>query len=326
MARSTAASTPFTIVMGGDSYLNEQTVRDLRDRAQRHDPAAELIELEAGESDRYAFDEAVSPSLLSDSAIVLVRNLQNADDRLGDAMVNYCRGANAGEPSAGVVIAQHEGGVKAKRLIDQLVKAGAQQKKIPDLKRPEARINFVMQRFEREGRRVDPVAAQQLVSVLGDKTGELAAMCSQLCFDFEDDPIGLDKVNQYLTANPQVTGFAVADDAVEGRTAEAIMSMRAALQQGIDPIALIGALAMKLRTIAKASAVRSGKISRAETKTNPWVLNNAMRQLSGWTSPGLGTCIRMLAWADEQSKSSGGDPVYALERSIETISSKGRSL
>jgi DNA polymerase-3 subunit delta len=51
-----------------------------------------------------------------------------------------------------------------------------------------------------------------------------------------------------------------------------------------------------------------------------------MRQLSGWTSPGLGTCIRMLAWADEQSKSSGGDPVYALERSIETISSKGRSL
>ena len=326
MAKSTAASTPFTIVMGGDSYLNEQTVRDLRDRAQRHDPAAELIELEAGESDQYAFDEAVSPSLLSDSAIVLVRNLQNADDRLGDAMVNYCRGANAGEPSAGVVIAQHEGGVKAKRLIDQLVKAGAQQKKIPDLKRPEARINFVMQRFEREGRRVDPVAAQQLVSVLGDKTGELAAMCSQLCFDFQDDPIGLDKVNQYLTANPQVTGFAVADAAVEGRTAEAIMSMRAALQQGIDPIALIGALAMKLRTIAKASAVRSGKISRAETKTNPWVLNNAMRQLSGWTSPGLGTCIRMLAWADEQSKSSGGDPVYALERSIETISSKGRSL
>jgi DNA polymerase-3 subunit delta len=34
----------------------------------------------------------------------------------------------------------------------------------------------------------------------------------------------------------------------------------------------------------------------------------------------------MLAWADEQGKSSGGDPVYALERSIEVISSKGRGL
>jgi DNA polymerase-3 subunit delta len=324
MARTTAAAAPFTIVLGGDSYLNEQAVRDLRDRAEKQIPDTELIELDAGDSDQYAFDEAVSPSLLSDSAIVVIRGLQNADDRLGEAMIKYCRDANAGEPASGIVIAQHEGGMKAKRLLDQLVKAGACQTKVPDLKRPEAKINFVMQCFERKRRRVDPMAAQQLVSVLGDKTGELAAMCEQLCFDFDDDPIGLDRVNQYLTANPQVTGFAVADAAVEGHTAEAIMSMRAALQQGVDPIALIGALAMKLRTIAKASAVRSGRVSRAETKTNPWVLNNAMRQLSGWTSSGLGACIRMLAWADEQSKSSSGDPVYALERSIEAISSKGR--
>ena len=132
------------------------------------------------------------------------------------------------------------------------------------------------------------------------------------------------RVNQYLTANPQVTGFAVADKAVEGKTAEAIVMMRAAVEQGTDPIALIGALAMKLRTIAKASAVRAGTISQAEAKTNPWVLKNAMRQLGGWTSAGLAHCIRMLAWADEQSKTNGGDPVYALERCIEDISHKGR--
>ena len=81
---------------------------------------------------------------------------------------------------------------------------------------------------------------------------------------------------------------------------------------------------MKLRTIAKASAVRAGTISQAEAKTNPWVLKNAMRQLGGWTSAGLAHCIRMLAWADEQSKTNGGAPVYALERCIEDISHKGR--
>ena len=41
-------------------------------------------------------------------------------------------------------------------------------------------------------------------------------------------------------------------------------------------------------------------------------------------SAGLAHCIRMLAWADEQSKTNGGDPVYALERCIEDISHKGR--
>ena len=201
---------------------------------------------------------------------------------------------------------------------------GARKETVPDLKKADAKLNFVMQRFERHKRRVDPAAAQQLVAVLGDKTGELAAMCDQLCFDFDDDPIGIERINQYLTANPQVTGFAVADTAVAGRTAEAIVQMRAAVEQGTDPIALIGALAMKLRGLAKASAVRSGTISQAEAKMNPWVLKNSMRQLSGWTSAGLGNCIRMLAWADEQSKTNGGDPVYALERCIEAISHKGK--
>ncbi|MDF7663762.1 DNA polymerase III subunit delta [Bifidobacterium sp. ESL0763] len=314
----------FSVVMGGDAFLNDQQVRDLRASAQRADPEAELIELDAGEASQYDFDEAVGPSLLSPSSIVIVRHMQNADEGLGEAMVAYCKQTVQDPTASAVVIAQHDGGQKAKRLVDQLTKAGAAKPEVPDLKRADAKLGFVMGRFKREHRRIDPAAAQQLVAVLSDNTGELAAMCSQLCFDFDDDPIGLDLVNRYLTSNPQVTGFAVADKALAGNGAQAIVDMRAAVAQGTDPIALVGALAMKLRTLAKASAVRSGAISRAEAKTNPWVLKNAMRQLGGWTSDGLSRCIQTLAWADEQNKTNGGDPLYALERSIELISRKGR--
>ncbi|MBT1170266.1 DNA polymerase III subunit delta [Bifidobacterium sp. SO4] len=323
MAKS-AAKTPVTVVPGGDSYLNGERVKELCAEALKARPDAELIELDATGADRYAFDEAVSPSLLSDVAVVKILNLQNADEKLAEAIVAYTKEAAKDPANSSVVICQHEGGAKGKRVLDQLVKAGARKEDVPDLKKPDAQLNFTIAQFEKRGRRVEPMAAQQLVSVLGGKTGELAAMCEQLCFDFDDDPIGLDRVNQYLTANPQVTGFAVADKAVEGRTAEAIVMMRSAVEQGTDPIALIGALAMKLRTIAKASAVKAGTISQAEAKTNPWVLKNAMRQLGGWTSPGLAHCIRMLAWADEQSKTNGGDPMYALERCIEDIARKGR--
>ena len=45
------------------------------------------------------------------------------------------------------------------------------------LKKPEAKLNFVLQIFEGEHRRVEPLAAQQLVAVLGERTGEMAAMC-----------------------------------------------------------------------------------------------------------------------------------------------------
>ncbi|MDF7665003.1 DNA polymerase III subunit delta [Bifidobacterium sp. ESL0745] len=324
-AKQSKQRTRFILVLDGDEYLNERQVRDCRDQAMKNDPQAEVIELDAGEASQYDFDEAVSPSLLSPSSIVIIRHIQNADNALADTMVSYC--ASMAKDSAtptGTVIAQHDGGQKGKKVIDRLSKAGAEKKDIPDLKRADAKLNFVIQCFERRNRRVDPAAAQQLAAVLGEKTGELAAMCEQLCFDFDDDPIGLNLVNQYLTGNAEVTGFAVADAALAGNAAKAIIDMRAAVAQGTDPIALVGALAMKLRTLAKASAVRSGSISQAEAKINPWVLRNATRQLSGWTSDGLSKCIQMLAWADEQNKTNGGDPMYALERSIELISHKGR--
>lgn len=318
-----SSNAPIRIVYGGDTYLNDQMVRDLSRKALASRPDADITELDATDTDRYAFDEAVSPSLLAESAVVIIRNLQNADEKLGEAMAEYCR-QSVGDAAASVVICQHEGGVKGKRVIDMLTKAGAVEEKVPDLKKADAKINFVVQQFERHRRRIDPMAAQQLVAVLGERTGELAAMCGQLCFDFDDDPIGIDRVNQYLTADPQVTGFMVADRALEGHTADAIMAMRSTIEQGTDPIALIGALAMKLRTLAKASAVRSGTISQAEAKTNPYVLKLATRQLPGWTSAGLSRCIQTLAWADEQSKTNGGDPTYALEHAIMLIGRKGR--
>lgn len=323
MTRSLNKLSPFNIVVGGDTYLNEQTTRDLMGLAQKQYPEAELMNLDAGETDQYGFEEAVSPSLLSDNSIVHITHLQDADEALLSAMLRVCKEASASQTYSSIVIAQHEGGNKGKHIIDQLAQVGAAKQQVPDLKKAEAKLNFVIACFERANRRVEPAAAQQLVSVLGEKTGELAAMCAQLCFDFEDNPITLRRVNQYLTTNPQVTGFLVADKAIAGDTSGAIIAARAAVEQGIDPIALIGALAMKLRTLAKASAVKAGTLSQAEAKTNPWVLKNNMRQLSGWSSQGLSNCIQTLAWADEACKTNAGNPQFAVERAIELISRRG---
>ncbi|KFI97510.1 DNA polymerase III subunit delta [Bifidobacterium stellenboschense] len=322
MARQ-AGKAPVIVVYGGDLYLNGETVREQCEAALKRRPDAELVELDAATADRYAFDEAVSPSLLADVAVVRVDDLQSADEKLGDSIVDYCTQAAADPNNASIVICRHEGGNKGKRLLDRLIQAGARKVEVPDLKKPEAKLNYVMQCFEKQGRRVEPIAAQQLVDVLGGSIGELTAMCGQLCFDFDDDPIGLDRVNQYLTANAQVTGFNVADAAMAGHTADAIVKMRSAVEQGVEPVALIGALASKLRAVAKVSAFNAGRISAAELGMNPWARKYV--KLGGWTSAGMATCIRTLAWADEECKTNGGDPMYALERSIETIATKGRA-
>ncbi|WP_421776988.1 DNA polymerase III subunit delta [Gardnerella sp. KA00243] len=322
---------PVTLVVGGDAYLNELNARNVREKVQKSAPDAEIIELDASTADQYAFDEAVGPSLFGDGTIVIINNLQQADESLVDAIENFCKQAQNSEnsennfvdSSATWVIARHEGGLKGKSIIARLTKAGANTITVPDLKKDDAKLNFVMSIFERHNRSVEPQAAQRLVSVLGSKTGELAALCSQLCFDYDDNPITLDIVDRYLIADPQVTGFFVADKAVAGHAGSAVLAARTAIAQGVDAIALIGALAAKVRVIALAMAIRNGTISSAEAKVNPWALKMAMRQLAGWNSAGVSKCLQSLAWADEQCKGGSSDANYALEKCIMLIASRG---
>lgn len=322
---------PVTLVVGGDAYLNELNARNVREKVQKSAPDAEIIELDASTADQYAFDEAVGPSLFGDGTIVIINNLQQADESLVDAIENFCKQAQNSEnsennfvdSSATWVIARHEGGLKGKSIITRLTKAGANTITVPDLKKDDAKLNFVMSIFERHNRSVEPQAAQRLVSVLGSKTGELAALCSQLCFDYDDNPITLDIVDRYLIADPQVTGFFVADKAVAGHAGSAVLAARTAIAQGVDAIALIGALAAKVRVIALAMAVRNGTISSAEAKVNPWALKMAMRQIAGWNSAGVSQCLQSLAWADEQCKGGSSDANYALEKCIMLIASRG---
>lgn len=322
---------PVTLVVGGDAYLNELNARNVREKVQKSAPDAEIIELDASTADQYAFDEAVGPSLFGDGTIVIINNLQQADESLVDAIENFCKQTQNSEnsennfvdSSATWVIARHEGGLKGKSIITRLTKAGANTITVPDLKKDDAKLNFVMSIFERHNRSVEPQAAQRLVSVLGSKTGELAALCSQLCFDYDDNPITLDIVDRYLIADPQVTGFFVADKAVAGHAGSAVLAARTAITQGVDAIALIGALAAKVRVIALAMAIRNGTISSAEAKVNPWALKMAMRQLAGWNSAGVSKCLQSLAWADEQCKGGSSDANYALEKCIMLIASRG---
>ena len=319
---------PVTLVVGGDDYLNNLNARTLREKIQKNAPDAEIIELDASSADKYAFDEAVGPSLFGDGTIVIINDLQIADESLVEAIEKFCQQAqnnenNFDESSLSWVIARHEGGLKGKSIVTRLTKAGAQTITVPDLKKDDAKLNFVMSIFDRHNRSVEPQAAQRLVAVLGGKTGELAALCSQLCFDYDDNPITLNIVDRYLIADPQVTGFFVADKAVTGHLGSAVLSARTAVAQGVDPIALIGALASKVRLIALAMAVRNGTISSAEAKANPWALKMAMRQLAGWSSAGVSKSLQALAWADEQCKGGSSDANYALEKCIMIIASKG---
>lgn len=312
------------IVSGEDDYLSGQRVQELKTAVCRTLPEAEIIELDAATCTAFDFDQAVSPSLLSDASIVLMSHGENMDEEVGTALVEYCQRFRKESNPVSIVIVRHNGSTKGSGIIKRAQKAGAVLDPIESLKKPDSRKNFVLHCCEKRKRRITPDAAQLIVDVLTDKTGEIAALCEQLCDDFPQDPISRNQVETYLSADPRVTGFNVADRAISGNVAQAVLGLRSALAQGVDPLAIIGAIAMKIRAMAKASAVDRGTITPAEARMAPWQLRNARKDVRGWTSQGLGKCIQTAAWADEQCKSSGTDPLYAMEILVETLAKKGR--
>lgn len=313
-----------TIVFGGNEFLASQEVRGIRHVAREAMPDAEQTDLDARTATNADLIQAVSPSLLAPRSIVVIDNLQEADPIVAQSLVDITKRMKANPQQAdAIIICRHDGGQKGKGIVDALVKAGAWRDEVPKLDKPQAKVNFVRQRFESLGRHIDGRAAQLLVGVMGENPGELYAMCEQLCADFDDDPMTLARVSQYMTANPQAKGYEIADVAISGNAPRAIVMMRSAVEQGVKLVVIIGAIAAQMRKLAKAAAVSAGTISEQQAGIPGWQLSRARGYLRGWTGPGMAACFEALAAADEQCKTSGGDPVYAVECAIECVAAKG---
>jgi DNA polymerase-3 subunit delta len=76
--------------------------------------------------------------------------------------------------------------------------------------------------------------------------------------------------------------------------------------------------------MARISGVRgsSGQLAQ-QFGLAPWQVDRARRDLQGWSDPGLGRSIELLAETDALVKGAGRDPVFALERMVGVISRRG---
>ncbi len=114
----------------------------------------------------------------------------------------------------------------------------------------------------------------------------------------------------------------VRDAAVAGNSAQALHLLRHALATGVDPVPLVAALALKVRSLAKVSSVggrgRPADVAR-DLGMAPWQVDRARRELQGWSQEGLARAMLALADADTAVKGGGRDPVYAVERLVLTI-------
>ncbi len=220
-----------------------------------------------------------------------------------------------------MLVAVHHGGAKGKALVDGLTKLKARKISCPKITKMGERVDFVRSEIRRAGGKISADGARGLIDAVGTDLRELVAACSQLVAD-TGGKVDDAAVARYYRGRAEVSGFTVADTAIEGRLAEALEQLRWALATGVAPVLIVSALAQGVRGLAKVGGAPRGARGAALAKElgmPPWKIDRVQKQLRAWSADGVARALTAVAEADEQVKGGAADPAYALEKAVAEI-------
>lgn len=303
---------------GPEELLAERTVEELLAMCRHEDPEVEVAETSATGLEGGDLTQMTSGSLFASHSAVVIDNVGDASESLTRSLL-----ASVASPAPETaLILVHRGGNKGRGLVDKLKKARMPVFPATALKAGEM-VGFVEHEARRCSARIDRPAAQALVDAVGADLRGLAAAVRQLHDDSEDGLIREELVHRYFHGRAEVKGFTVADLALEGRTAEALGSLRWAMASGTAAVLITSAMASGLRGVGRLSAVH-GRGADAQLAADigvpPWKLQTLRRQLRHWDDLRLARAVTIVARADADIKGAADDAEHALESMVLQVS------
>jgi DNA polymerase-3 subunit delta len=311
-ASAAAAPAPLTLVSGPEELLADRAVAEIVAAARAADPSVEICDLAPGTLQPGSFAELVSPSLFGEAKVVVLRGVQDLGSDQAEEIKRYL-----GDPAEQIVLVlTHPGGVKGKALLDAVRKHKPAVVDCPKLTKPAERTAFLRNEFRRGKRTITEEAAQAISDAVGSDLRELAAAADQLLADTEGT-VDESVVARYYSGQAEVSGFTVADLAVEGRLGEALEQLRFALDTGVASVLITSALATGVRQIGKVAS--AGQNAARDLGMPPWRVDKIRKQSRAWTPDGLSVALQAVATADAAVKGAAADPAYALEKCLVAI-------
>ena len=304
------------LIQGPESLLADRAISQVVSKY----PNAQISNLYSDELEVGVITDNLAPSLFGDQRVVVIRDIQDLAAECTEEIASYLENQDENL----VLVLWHKGGVKGKGLVDKVKKLNPQLLSAEAIKKDSEKSDFIRNEFKNLNRKISTEAVQALIDSLGSDLRELGAACSQLASDVElQKVIDAEDVAKYQQGRVESTGFDVADAAVEGKTAEALIALRNALATGTDPVLIVSALASSFRTLAKVSGSSKGSNPyelASSLALAPWQIDKARKQLNGWSENGLVKAVIAIAAVDADIKGAASDPKYALERAIMTVS------
>ena len=298
-----AKPAPVVFVTGSESYLAGRAIREIRSQLRQQFPDLEVSEIEDGTYTPGALFNFASPSLFGEPRLVVIHSaaeglkedLKKFLDQPADSVTVLIRLSN---------LVGHSGSIR-KELSKQALVVSCEE-----LKKDSERIDFVNREFKLAKVPIELPAVRALVAAFNAELGELGAACSQLISNFEK--VTLSQVEETFGGRVETNAFKIADAALSGNATEAIRLFRHGFATGIDSVALVAALTMRIRQLARLFNDRNA--SPASLGMQPWQVDKARKELSGWSESELADLVELAAVTDGDVKGAAKDPEYSVER------------
>jgi DNA polymerase III subunit delta len=304
------------LLLGAEGALADRALAKLQ--AQLKEESAEITALSAAEVQIGDIADALAPSLFSERRALILKDLQELPEDSKEEVTRYLAQM---DPTMTVIFI-HKGGVKGKALLDAIKRAKPEVIACDAIKKDSEKEDFVKALFQDAGRKASAGAIKAMVASLGSDMRELQSAVSQISLDAPAGVIDEAIVDKFQQGRIERTGFDVADATIDGNLPVALITLRSALETGTDPVMVTSAIASSLRSLAKVSGTNRGAKSfelAGELGMAPWQIDKARRQLQSWTPRGIATAVEAIAKADADVKGASSDPIYALEKALQTI-------
>ncbi len=309
---------PVVLVFGPQDFFADRAIKIVKEQFSQGENL-EVVEVDANEYLSGDIFDLAGAGLFGDRKMVIIQGVERCSDALITDGVEYLK-----DPSAdAVVIFRHNGkSVRGKKLLEAIRDSDkAVEATCTEISRVVDRLAFIEAEFKANGRKIQRQAANSLAEIFSSDIEELAAACSQLQSD-DAGEITPEIVEKYFGGRLESNGFKIADSALAGRTAESVLLLRHALDQGFEPVLIVSALAKSVGTMAK--IIGNPRATPQSVGVADWALNKARVAVASWAEDDLAYVINEIAETDFAIKGGQKDPVFAMERLVRLIANKGR--
>ncbi|MDO5720945.1 MAG: DNA polymerase III subunit delta [Actinomycetaceae bacterium] len=307
-----AALAPVVMIRAEEDVLGDLAVAQLRNQARASAPVVEMHSLTSSEYQGGHLAAITSPSLFGEPRFVVVNQMENAGEELAQDLINYLPDP---DPDS-VVVLRFNANSRRVKMMEAIKKAKVPVYFAAQLRYPSEKANFVRSVVRQARREMEEPAISALVDALPD-AAELFAMTNQLLADVNGTVTAQD-VHKYQAGRVESDVFSIINQAVAGNRKEALRLLRHGLATGIRPVQLHGAIAARVRLIAKVSGPNPPGYTELRVAPRAW--QEAKQAARRYRPKQLAQLVESVARTEADLKGQSKAPNYALEKLIIELS------